>query len=87
MDRRLSMTLDYVRTYDDADLTNEYADELLAEFFDIRNDQLRIEKKYIRRFKRVLPSLKVAQFYQLENKMNTEIDAELALIIPLVDPS
>ncbi len=31
--------------------------------------------------------LKVARFYQLENKMNATIDAELALVVPLVEPN
>ncbi len=35
---------------------------------------------------KILPSLKVAHFYQLENKMNAEIDASLALVVPLMDP-
>jgi hypothetical protein len=29
--------------------------------------------------------LKVARFYQLENKMNADVDAELALLVPLVE--
>jgi hypothetical protein len=37
------------------------------------------------RFREVLPVLKVARFYQLENKMDAEIDAQLALVIPLVE--
>jgi hypothetical protein len=30
---------------------------------------------------------KVAQFFQLENKINAEIDAQLAIAIPLIDPT
>jgi hypothetical protein len=31
-----------------------------------------------------LPALKVAQLYQLENKLNAEVDIQLAMAIPLI---
>ena len=34
---------------------------------------------------KVPPELKVARFYQLENKMDAELDAQLALFVPLVE--
>jgi hypothetical protein len=38
-------------------------------------------------FKKSLPALKVARFYQLENKIEAEIDAQLALAVPLIEPA
>jgi len=34
-----------------------------------------------------MSSIKVMRFYQLENKISAEIDAALAVMIPLADPS
>ncbi len=73
--------------YHNQKLTNEYADILISDYFDIKSDLLRIQKKYVRRYRKILPSVKVARFYQLENKMNADIDAELALAFPLLDPN
>ncbi len=73
--------------YHNQKLTNEYADILISDYFDIKSDLLRIQKKYVRRYRKILPSMKVARFYQLENKMNADIDAELALAFPLLDPN
>ena len=81
------MIKEYVRRYDAADLSNEYADQLLATFFGIERERLDVREKYLPQFRNVLPALKVARLYQLENKISAEIDAQLALVVPLVDPS
>ena len=84
MDRYSRLVSDYVDRFDRGDLSNEYANELLDEYFAIRQDLLDVRRAFIPRFKAVLPSLKVAQLYQLENKVNAEIDIQLALAIPLI---
>jgi hypothetical protein len=66
-------------------LTDAYAEDVLKAYFDIKSDLLRTRKKYIRRFGKILPMLKVARFYQLENKMNADVDAELAFAVPLIE--
>ena len=87
MDRYTTMIAQYVRRYDDADLSDEYADELIDSYFKIKRELLDVQEKYLPKFRRVLPPMKVARFFQLEIKMNAEIDAQLALAVPLVDPS
>lgn len=84
MDRYSRLVADYVDRFDRGDLSNEYANELLDEYFAIRQDLLDVRRAFIPKFKAILPSLKVAQLYQLENKVNAEIDIQLALAIPLI---
>jgi hypothetical protein len=84
MDRYARLVSDYVDRFDRGDLSNEYANELLDEYFAIRQDLLDVRRAFIPKFKAILPSLKVAQLYQLENKVNAEIDIQLALAIPLI---
>lgn len=84
-DRYVALIADYMRQYESGELTDEDAEEMLDSYFDIKNDLLRKRKKYVRQFRKVLPMLKVARFYQLENKMNATVDAELALVVPLVE--
>jgi len=31
--------------------------------------------------------MKVARFYQLENKFNIDVESQLSLLVPLVDPT
>jgi len=84
-DRQARMIADFLKMYRDGALSNDYAETLINDYFDIKNDLLTVQKKFVREFRKVLPALKVARFYQLENKMDAEIDAQLALFIPLVD--
>ena len=44
-----------------------------------------VQKEYLAGFRSVLPVQEVARFYQLENKMDAEVDAQLALAIPLLE--
>ena len=87
MDRLGDLIAEYIRRYDAADLTNEYADELVRNHIQIRKDLLAIQERSLPLFGKVIPALKVARFYQLENKINADIDIQLALAIPLVDPT
>ena len=52
---------------------------------EIETAYLAIEKKFLAQFRTVLSSLKATRFYQLENKINAESEAQLAQAIPLVD--
>lgn len=81
------MVADYVKRYDNAELSDQYATELMDNFFSIKRGLLDIQEKYLPEFRDVLPALKVARLYQLENKINAEIDAQLAVVVPLIDPS
>lgn len=85
MDRYTVMITNYVRRYDRGDLSDEYASDLLETFFSIKQELLDIKKNYLAQFNEVLPGLKVARFYQLENKIEAEIDAQLALAVPLIE--
>jgi len=87
MRRYGEMIAEYLRRYDDADLSDEYANEMLDTYFGIQGELLQVQQEFLPEFRAVLPALKVARFYQLENKFNAEIDAQLALVVPLVDPS
>lgn len=83
-DAYVSVIMRYVDRADAGDIDDDYADELLTSYFVIKQELLNIRRAYVPRFKAVLPAAKVARFYQLENKINAEIDAQLATAIPLI---
>jgi len=86
-DRYADMVAEYVSRYDSADLSDDYADDLIDSWFDIKRELLDVQEIYLSEFRKVLPALKVARLFQLENKINAEIDAQLATVVPLIDPS
>ena len=56
-------------------------------YFDIKIRVLQARQSYLPRFREILSGMTVMRLYQLENKVQAEIDATLALLVPLADPS
>jgi len=81
-DARVALITEFAENYSSAD--DEFAERMLKESLDIETRQLKLRKKYLKRFKQVLPTLKVAKFYQVENKLNAVIDYQLAAQIPMI---
>lgn len=65
-------------------ISNEDAVELWTSAMKVEQDLLNLEKQYFKKFQKILPGRKVMRYFQVENKIKTLIDAELALEIPLV---
>ena len=86
-DRQAKMITTYMEAYWGAELNEELAKHVLDEHFAVNSALLKTEKKYLRRFRKVLPASKVTRFYQLDNKLDAEIDVALAALIPLYDGS
>lgn len=64
-------------------LTDAQAKTLLNDHIRFEQNFLKIRKKYIARFDKVLPTTKVARFYQIENKLDLLQKLGLARNIPL----
>lgn len=72
----------YLDQYDR--LTNDPAEAMIKEYISIEQDRLKLKKKYIKKFRKVLTARNTARFFQLENKLEAMKRAELATEIPLV---
>ena len=81
-DRSVKLITDYSESFDT--MSDEIAQEMLKEFLGIRQGELDVTRKYLKRFQKILPATKVARFFQLENKLDAVIDFELAAEVPLV---
>ena len=86
-DRYVLLIAEYLRRYDAGTLDDAYAERVLTDYFEIKTGLLETRESFVERFAAVLPMLKVARLYQLENKLTADVDAELALIVPLFDGS
>ena len=80
-DRIVALLTTYADNY--RNLTDGVADKLLTEFVSIEKERARLKAKYLPKFKQVLPPRKVARFYQIENKLDITILAEIAQAVPL----
>ena len=55
-------------------------------YFEVNQAVLRKRQEYVKKFSKVMSSIKVMRFFQLENKVQAEVNAALAVTIPLADP-
>ena len=80
-DRLVKLLTVYLDNFDN--LTDETAAKLMAESLSIDRERNKVKSKYVSRFAKVIPPKQVARFYQVENKLDAVINAELARIVPL----
>ena len=64
-------------------MTDDAAGEILKEALKIRDDRNALMRKYVKKFDKVLPTTKVLQWAQVENKLNTLLDMQAAVVIPI----
>lgn len=65
-------------------MTDTAATRMLDEFLTLERDRAALLQSYRPKFSAVLPPLKVARYYQLENKIRAVLNYELAKGIPLM---
>jgi len=80
-DRVVALVSSFADNYEQ--LTDEAAEKLLDEFVGIEKARAGLKADFLPKFKKVLPSRKVARFYQIENKLDIAVLAELTEQIPL----
>jgi hypothetical protein len=80
--RTMKLINDYTAAYEK--MTNATAKKLLDESMAIETLRQKLNAVYLPKFRKVLPDVKVARYYQIENKINAALYYELAAKIPLV---
>lgn len=85
-DTYVDLLREFLQKYYGYSMDDDDARDYIDTYFDIQQARLKIRKKYVRRFSKVLPSTKVMRLYQIENKIRAEVDAALAITVPLAEP-
>jgi len=81
--KRIAIIKDYAANYES--MTDEKADQLVNEIFKFEAELMKIEKSYYNKFKKIVPAGKAAKLMQANNKIETMVNYDLALTIPLVE--
>ena len=84
-ERKLSLIDEYAARYRDDTVDDEFADRAIKDLIKIQIDTAKIRDKYWKKFRRIIPATKAARFYQLENKMDAEVEYILAGGVPLIE--
>ena len=83
--RKLTLIQAYADRYRAGTVDDEFAEMAIKDARKIQLDTVKTRQKYWKKFRRIVPATTAARFYQLENKMDTEIDFVLSGGIPLVE--
>ena len=78
--------IEYVDRYYNGDLDDEHAVRLMNTYFEVEDARLKKRRDYVKKFGKVMSDVNVMRFFQLENKVQAEVNAALAVTIPLADP-
>jgi hypothetical protein len=81
-DRVMAMIKSYASGYES--MTETSAKQLLDTYFGLEMDRVNMGKAYLPKLQAVLPNVKIARFYQLENKIQAAISFDAAIHIPLI---
>jgi Spy/CpxP family protein refolding chaperone len=66
-------------------MTDDAAAAMLKKMIAIQGDRVKLMEEYLPKFEKVLPTTKVARYYQIENKYRAALDYEISKQIPLAE--
>ena len=75
---------EYAKNFETS-MTDEKAVEIWTNVMKVKTELAKLERSYFKKFQGILSGKKAARYMQLENKIRTLINAELALEIPLME--
>ena len=81
-DLRVKVVTDFAASYET--MSDDVAKQLLKDGLKYNQDLVKLRQKYVKKFGKVLSPVKLARFYQLENKLDAISAFALARQIPLV---
>ena len=83
VDRELELIKKYADTYQN--MSDEMADKLLNQAIDLDQDQLNLDKKYYKKFKKDLGAKTAAKFRMIDKRINLMIELQVASSVPVLD--
>ena len=58
---------------------------MLKELFEIKEQRLKLEKSYAKKFQKAISPIKVMRFYQVHNQVSMLLDLKVSTNIPYVE--
>jgi hypothetical protein len=82
LDERLQLLNEYAGIYQT--MTDKQATALANKVFALEEKRTKLKRTWFKRFSKVVPAKKAAQFFQIENQLNAALDLQLAAALPLI---
>ncbi len=84
-DRRVKVIADYADAYRQGSVSDKLAAKLLDRYLAVLQDQVKVKKRFVRKFKKVLSAKQVARFYQIDNRLDLLVNMQIAAGVPLME--
>jgi hypothetical protein len=82
LDERLRLLNEYAGLY--KTMTDQQATALANKVFGWEEKRTKLKRTWFKKFSKVVPAKKAAQFFQIENQLNAALDLQLAASLPLI---
>lgn len=81
--KRIQIIKDFAEHYEA--LSDEKADQIWIDYMKYKEEVLKLNKLYYKKFKKIISVGKAARYFQAENKIAALIDFQLAADIPIIE--
>lgn len=82
LDERLELLKEYAGIY--KTMTDREATTFASKIFSWEEKRTKLKRTWFKKFSKVVPAKKAAQFFQIENQLNAALDLQLAASLPLI---
>jgi len=82
-DEKLGVIKDYAKDF--LTMNDEKADSLAQRIMAIDDQRAALRKKYYEQMKKVLPTVLVVRFFQVDNQLQMLLDLQLAANLPIIE--
>ncbi len=84
-DLRAGVITDYADAYRNNSLSDKIAIKLIDRSLAVQEKRVKIKKRFVKKFKKVLSAKNVARFYQIDNRVDLLVQMQTSSGIPLVE--
>jgi len=81
----LQLIQTYAKNY--GNLTDDKADELIKTWVSSQDTGLVLQKNYMAKFKKIMPSSDVIRYFQIEHRLQIAREAQISSVVPLAMPA
>jgi hypothetical protein len=82
LDERLQLLNQYAGIYQT--MTDQQATAMANKVFSWEEKRTKLKRTWFKKFSKVVPAKKAAQFFQIENQLNAALDLQVAASLPLI---
>ena len=81
--QEIKLIVDFSNSYDN--LSQETAKQLVDDYIKMESQAMKLKKKYLKKFRKVLTETQTMRYFQIEHKLDNIISYEISQLVPLAE--